>query len=202
MPITPQSPCCIAAERPATTAQLTGLNLEIVRIQAGTRLCCISALDRNVSGSSTRLTAPISVSRWQTATDRFGQAVADTLGLNRTDMRCLDVLDREGLITAGRLAEATGLTSGAMTAALDRLEKAGFLRRVRDSGDRRRVLVELDYAVGERARGLYDEHARRSEELYVRYSESQLVMLLEFVKQGREFNEQQAVRLETANRAR
>ena len=83
------------------------------------------------------------VRRSQEATARFDQAVADAIGMNRTDMRCLDVLEREGPITAGALAEATGLTSGAMTTALDRLERAGYARRVRDRGDRRRVLVEL-----------------------------------------------------------
>jgi hypothetical protein len=55
----PQSSFCIAAERPASTAQLTGLSLETLRIQAGTRLCCMSAEDRKVSGRRTRLTAPI-----------------------------------------------------------------------------------------------------------------------------------------------
>ena len=83
------------------------------------------------------------VQRSQLATDRFDQAVADAAGLNRTDMRCLDVLGREGPVTAGRLAEATGLTSGAMTTALDRLERAGLALRTRDAVDRRRVLVHL-----------------------------------------------------------
>jgi DNA-binding NarL/FixJ family response regulator len=64
----PQSICSIAAERPATTAQLTGLNLATVPIQSGARLACISAEDRNVSGSSTSVTAPISDSRWRVST--------------------------------------------------------------------------------------------------------------------------------------
>jgi DNA-binding MarR family transcriptional regulator len=83
------------------------------------------------------------IRRSQNATDRFDQAVADALGMNRTDMRCIDVLQREGPVTAGRLAEATGLTTGAMTTALDRLERAGYARRTRDAADRRRVVVEL-----------------------------------------------------------
>src|SRR4051794_1476360 len=83
------------------------------------------------------------VRRSQLATDRFDQAVADALGVNRTDMRCLDVLEREGPVTAGRLAGSTGLTSGAITTVIDRLERGGFARRLRDPGDRRRVLVEL-----------------------------------------------------------
>src|SRR6476619_8108967 len=98
------------------------------------------------------------VRRSQSATDRYDQAVADAVGLNRTDMRCLDVLQLEGPATAGALAEATGLTTGAMTVALDRLERAGYARRVRDGGDRRRVLVELTPELNSRAGEFYGEH--------------------------------------------
>src|SRR5919109_1824865 len=91
----------------------------------------------------------------QNATDRFDQAVADALGLNRTDMRCLDILDREGRMTAGRLAEATGLTTGAVTTVLDRLEQAGYARRVRDTDDRRRVYVEVTEETRRRAGSFY-----------------------------------------------
>jgi DNA-binding MarR family transcriptional regulator len=136
----------------------------------------------------------------QVATDRFDQAVAEALGLNRTDMRCTDVLDQEGPVTAGRLAQATGLTSGAITTAIDRLEKAGFARRVRDQSDRRRVLVELTPEALERGRSFYLEHARLGERLYHRYSEQQLELLLEYMRAGRELNERAAARLETQRR--
>jgi DNA-binding MarR family transcriptional regulator len=142
------------------------------------------------------------VRRSQSATDRFDQAVADALGLNRTDMRCLDVLEREGSVTAGRLAEETGLTSGAMTTALDRLERVGYIRRVRDVGDRRRVLVEVTPQALTDAGRFYSEHAALSERLYHRYSEKQLELLLQFVREGREFNEGHAARVEQENRAR
>jgi DNA-binding MarR family transcriptional regulator len=141
------------------------------------------------------------VRRSQNATDRFDQAVADALGLNRTDMRCLDVLEREGPVTAGRLAEATGLTTGAMTTALDRLERAGYAKRTRDTADRRRVLVAITAQAADAGR-FYSEHAAQSERIYQRYTEAQLEMLLEFVRDGREFNEQHAVRLEQQNRAK
>jgi DNA-binding MarR family transcriptional regulator len=142
------------------------------------------------------------VRRSQNATDRFDQAVADALGLNRTDMRCLDVVQREGPVTAGRLAEATGLTTGAMTTALDRLERAGYARRVRDPGDRRRVLVEMTAEATKGAASFYSGHIALSERLYQRYSEAQLELLLEFTRQGREFNEMQAAQLEHQNRER
>lgn len=142
------------------------------------------------------------IRRSQSATDRFDQAVADAEGLNRTDMRCIDVLQREGRLSAGHLAEVTGLTTGAMTAALDRLERSGWARRLRDDSDRRRVLVEL---VPERLRSTinyYAEHQAQSERLYERYTQDQLELLLNFVREGREFNERQAAQLETRNRSR
>jgi DNA-binding MarR family transcriptional regulator len=142
------------------------------------------------------------IRRSQNATDRFDQAVADALGLNRTDLRCLDVLEREGAVTAGRLAEATGLTTGAMTTALDRLERAGYARRVRDTADRRRVLVEVTPQALRDAGRFYGEHAALSERLYQRYTEAQLELLLEFVREGREFNERHAAQIEHENRAR
>jgi DNA-binding MarR family transcriptional regulator len=141
------------------------------------------------------------IRRSQGATDRFDQAVAEAVGVNRTDMRCLDVLQRDGPLTAGRLAEATGLTTGAMTTALDRLERIGYARRVRDVADRRRVLVELTEKASE-LNAFYGEHAAESERLYKRYTEEQLELLLEFVRNGREFNERHAAQVEQENRAR
>lgn len=142
------------------------------------------------------------VRRSQTATDRFDQAVADALGMNRTDMRCLDVLEREGAVTAGRLAQATGLTTGAMTTALDRLERAGFARRLRDTSDRRRVLVEVTPRALSAAGHFYAEHAEQGERLYGLYNEKQLELLLRFVRDGRVFNEAHAERVEQQNRAK
>jgi DNA-binding MarR family transcriptional regulator len=142
------------------------------------------------------------VRRSQNATDRFDSAVADALGLNRTDMRCLDVLQREGPVTAGHLAEATGLTTGAMTVALDRLERAGYARRARDSSDRRRVLVEITPELQGRTGEFYGEHMALSERLYQRYTLAQLELLLEFVREGRQFNDRKAAELEERNRGR
>src|SRR5215468_4932005 len=76
------------------------------------------------------------------ATVMFHQAVADRLGMNITDHKCADILARTGPITAGDLARRTGLTTGAITGVIDRLEREGFVRRVRDPHDRRRVIVE------------------------------------------------------------
>ena len=72
----------------------------------------------------------------------FGQAVSDKLGLNATDLRCITALALGGPATAGQLAELTGLTTGAVTGIIDRLERAGFARRTKDPQDRRQVIVD------------------------------------------------------------
>lgn len=142
------------------------------------------------------------VRRSQNATARFDQAVADALGINRTDMRCLDTLEREGPVPAGRLAEATGLTSGAITTALDRLERRGFARRIADPSDRRRVLVELTPALHAHGDNFYGPHMAQAERLFQRYTREQIELLLDFVRSGRELNEREAAALESANRDR
>lgn len=137
----------------------------------------------------------------QEATARFDQAVGDALGLNRTDMRCLEVIEREGPISAGRLAEATGLTAGAMTTALDRLERSGHARRVHDPGDRRRVLVELTPEARGHGDHFWAAHQAHAEDLYRRYTAEQIRLLLDFVRAGRMLNEREAIALEARNRA-
>src|SRR3954453_3147665 len=80
--------------------------------------------------------------RLSTSTILFHQAIAARLGMNVTDHKCADLLSRTGPITAGELARQTGLTTGAITGVIDRLEKAGFVRRAEDPNDRRRVIIE------------------------------------------------------------
>ncbi|MFI0369458.1 MarR family winged helix-turn-helix transcriptional regulator [Actinomadura sp. 1N219] len=83
------------------------------------------------------------VQELQDATDLIDELAARRLGVNRTDLRCLSRLTARGPLTASELAAAAGLTGGAATTAIDRLERAGLARRVRDEADRRRVLVHL-----------------------------------------------------------
>jgi DNA-binding MarR family transcriptional regulator len=87
-----------------------------------------------------------------------------------------------GPITAGRLAELTGLTTGAITGVVDRLERAGYVRRVKDPRDRRRVIVELvsKKAMAEIA-PLYAGMAQAVDKLCARYSDEQLAVVLDFV---------------------
>src|SRR5271165_2004375 len=86
---------------------------------------------------------PRALRAFLSASDAFDEVLGNVLGLNPTDVRCVDLLDQYGTMTAGALAEVAGLSTGAVTFLLDRLERAGFVRRVRDLEDRRRVLVEI-----------------------------------------------------------
>src|SRR5689334_19744767 len=79
----------------------------------------------------------------QRATDAVDEAVTVAIGVNRTDGKCIDILHQHGRMSAGELAGHSGLTTGAVTAVIDRLEGMGYVRREADPADRRRVLVEL-----------------------------------------------------------
>ncbi|WP_314588837.1 MarR family transcriptional regulator [Paenibacillus terrigena] len=114
----------------------------------------------------------------------FHQAIADEYGLNATDHKCLMFLSKgesEG-VTAGQLAELTGLTTGAVTSIIDRLEKAGFARREKDPNDRRKVIVrpvpEQVARIGERFRSIQENTFK----LLARYSEQELQVILDFLQ--------------------
>ncbi len=115
--------------------------------------------------------------------DRFEDAVAEYFGVNRTAMRCMEVLDRVGQLTAGDIARETGLTSGAVTAMLDRLERVGYVRRLRDASDRRRVLVELTAQARQMVDEIYGPLTEAMGE-FERYSDKELMLIRDFLRQG------------------
>ena len=78
----------------------------------------------------------------------FGQAVANVAGISGSDLECIDILYLEGRVTAGRLAEVTGLTTGAITGVIDRLEKAGYVRRERAKVDLVGLRQVADFDLG------------------------------------------------------
>ncbi|AFC30534.1 MarR family winged helix-turn-helix transcriptional regulator [Paenibacillus mucilaginosus] len=80
---------------------------------------------------------------FSTDTILFHQAVAERLGLNSTDHKCLDIILRNQPITAGMLSDLTGLTTGTVTGVIDRLEKAGYVFREKDPEDRRKVIIRV-----------------------------------------------------------
>jgi DNA-binding MarR family transcriptional regulator len=131
----------------------------------------------------------------QTATDAFDHAVADYVGLDRTAYRCLDILDQEGPMTAGRLAERARLSPGAMTALLDRLEKRGLARRTRDTQDRRRVLVEATPELHRVAARLYGPPDQGAEALGA-YTNEELELLIAFLRDNAAYQEERMRRLD------
>src|SRR4051812_23729302 len=79
----------------------------------------------------------------------FFRAAAAQLGMTVTDLQVIDILERTGPATAGQLADLSGLTTGAITGILNRLEEAGLIRRERDPNDGRKVIVRLESGTGE-----------------------------------------------------
>jgi DNA-binding MarR family transcriptional regulator len=131
----------------------------------------------------------------QTATQTLDHALAEYLGVDDTAFRCLDILDQEGPMTAGRLAERARLSPGAMTALLDRLEDKGYARRTRDTKDRRRVLVEVAPEMRQRAEELYGTPEEGAEELSV-YSDEELAFLIRFLRGSVAYQQERMRRLE------
>jgi DNA-binding MarR family transcriptional regulator len=111
----------------------------------------------------------------------MGQAAADRIGINNTDLNCLNILSFSGHMTAGELAKATGLTTASITGVIDRLEEAGFVRRERDPHDRRRVVVRLslDKAVSDVA-SVFAPMLRDWREMATRYSDDELRLIVDF----------------------
>jgi DNA-binding MarR family transcriptional regulator len=152
-------------------------------------------MSRELSDERERLQAELGdeVRANQRATDVVDELVCQLMGVNRTDSRCLDILDQHGSMSAGDLAAASRLTTGAITAVIDRLERAGLARRVPDPSDRRRVLVELTPKAYETAMELMVEPLRELyDPLAARYSDDDLRLLIDFTRQGREIQERHA----------
>jgi DNA-binding MarR family transcriptional regulator len=131
----------------------------------------------------------------QAATDQMDEAATRALGINRTDGRCMDIVERSGRISAGQLAAAAGLTTGSVTAVLDRLERKGYVRRASDPSDRRRVLIEITELAGERGAQLWGPNVAAAEELLARYTAKDLELLIEFNRRGRQLNERRAAEI-------
>ena len=112
----------------------------------------------------------------------LSQAAADYLEMASSDVECFDLLSLHGPMTAGRLAELTGLTTGAITGVIDRLERAGYATRERDPNDRRRVIVRPNLArhADPAAVAAYGPVAAAMDALLTRYSDDELALILDF----------------------
>jgi|SRR5580700_3279693 DNA-binding MarR family transcriptional regulator len=113
----------------------------------------------------------------------FHSAVAEMFGLTVTDWRAWDIVLRHGPFTAGKFAQWTGLTPGAVTGLIDRLVEAGAVERVRDPQDRRKVLVRalLRPSDQQTANSLFAPLLKAAEKLYAGYSDDQLRVVVDFM---------------------
>jgi DNA-binding MarR family transcriptional regulator len=132
----------------------------------------------------------------EAANDAFDEVACEKLGINRTDLRCLNIVDNQGPMTAGRLATLSGLTTAAVTTVLDRLERAGYARRVREQADRRQVIVELTPLLAERAGPIWGPLGEEAVAALARMSVEELKGVTEFFQLGIELNQRHVERVQ------
>ena len=125
----------------------------------------------------------------------FGQTVAIRFGLSESDIETLEALIDMGASTAGRLSELTGLTSGAVTRVIDRLEQAGFVRRVPDPADRRRVIVEAIPEKVAAVQATLDRVGSASASEIGRYTDAQLALITDFLTKMEQITRDEAASL-------
>ena len=109
------------------------------------------------------------------------QVMADRFGLHTTDLECLDILYLRKAATAGELAATTGLTSGATTALIDRLERAGYVERTPDPADRRKVIVRIKPDAVEPIKAAYEPMRKSMFELWSRYAPAEQAVIVDFL---------------------
>ncbi|MFC0213909.1 MarR family transcriptional regulator [Paenibacillus chartarius] len=116
----------------------------------------------------------------------FHQFISERLGLNATDHKCLDYLNRSGPVTAGQLAQLTGLTTGAVTSVIDRLEQAGYVVRDKDPNDRRRVVVKPVPEGSAQISPMFQSVMQSTLRIISQYTDQELQLILGFIKQCNE----------------
>jgi DNA-binding MarR family transcriptional regulator len=143
------------------------------------------------------------VRKTSSLTNLVGQAAADRIGINATDLNCLNILSFSGQMTAGELASATGLTTASITGVVDRLEAAGYVRRERDARDRRRVLVHLvlDRALRDVA-PLFLPMVAEWQQLAAGYTDGELALIVEFYARMEQVFRDQVIRLRAPDEGR
>ncbi|MFO0747153.1 MAG: MarR family transcriptional regulator [Myxococcota bacterium] len=115
------------------------------------------------------------------ATVLYHATLAAKLGLSASEEKAIDIIEREGSVTAGRLTELSGLAPASVTGLVDRLEKKGFVKRVADEADKRRVRVVLDPTAMQRFGPLFVDWFASLAELFDSYTVAELEVILDFM---------------------
>lgn len=131
----------------------------------------------------------------QQSFDAFDEAAAGRLGINRTDLRALDVVLGRGPVTVGELTAALRLSPAATTTVVDRLERAGLVARTRDAANRRRVLVEATEAARAAERSIYRPVGEAGLRALTRYDHRQLETIVDFLTTARAVQQEHAERV-------
>jgi DNA-binding MarR family transcriptional regulator len=130
----------------------------------------------------------------------FDNLAAERLGLNRTDLHCINIIENSGGLTAGELAKEAGLTTGAVTGVIDRLERAGYAKRVSDPADRRRVKLEVTPKFYARADKIWGPVAADwASRLGGRFTAEELEGAIEFLRTTNELSSDHLARLRDMN---
>lgn len=128
----------------------------------------------------------------------FHQSLADKVGLNLTDYKVLGIIG-DG-VTAGKIAEITGLSTGMVTTVVDRLEKRNFVYRDRDAHDRRKVIIKLNAdKVSTELAPLFQSFGEVMGKLFSRYSAEQLALLEDFMRSCIDIFRQETLKLRSAS---
>ncbi|MFF4185061.1 MarR family winged helix-turn-helix transcriptional regulator [Streptomyces sp. NPDC001691] len=126
---------------------------------------------------------------------RLNDLIAQQLGIAQTDLLCLHVLNRAGVTTAGELGSRLGRSTGAVTHMIDRLEKAGYVRRKPDPSDRRRVLVEASRPGLDRIASFYADIDARTRRLMTTFTDDQLAAIQTFLRGSYDITAEECDRL-------
>lgn len=133
---------------------------------------------------------------FSTDTILFHQAVAERLGLNSTDHKCLDIILRNQPITAGKLSELTGLTTGTVTGVIDRLEKAGYVFREKDQEDRRKVMIRVHTKKAEsEIMSNLQSFGQSMKAMLEQYDNEQIKLLFDFFERSRDIIRTETLKL-------
>jgi DNA-binding MarR family transcriptional regulator len=132
------------------------------------------------------------------------QAIAQSVGLNATDTKCIDLIlsDPHGSMTAGGLSGMTGLTTGAITHILDRLERRQFIERVRDTKDRRKVLIRIRHESLEPLAPKYEEIGKAYMSLAERYGDKELQLICDYMESATEVSKRELAHMIATNGSR
>ncbi|KAA6448964.1 MarR family transcriptional regulator [Bacillus atrophaeus] len=130
-----------------------------------------------------------------TRTILFHQAAAQSLGLFPTDLKSADLLNERGPMTAGELGKKTGLSTGSVTALIDRLEKAGYVIREKDPNDRRRVIIVPLTESKKQVKQLFSSLSESTANLCRQYTEEELTLIFDFLRKSSSIMEEELERL-------